>query len=185
MKRTARILSIKMVSWFEDSSLFVHLLWVQPLIFTIEPSSHMASNYYLQDPKMLTDSIRINSEHPANGPDTPESMQGDKKMSFPSNQVPVSKKYMNQPKMLRYQSYDGKSKVWCKGRILTGPKPLAIPMTFCLTNIQLIFYYAFIIPKLENRSEFWAYLCTSLFLNLAFIYFMFKTAFMNPGIIPK
>ncbi|CAI2368265.1 unnamed protein product [Moneuplotes crassus] len=85
----------------------------------------------------------------------------------------------------RYQFYEGKSKLWCRGVYMTGPKPQAILMTLCLINLPMIIYYGFVLPKINSTfSLFWIVILSTV-VHLMSMYCMFKTCTSNPGIIPK
>lgn len=85
----------------------------------------------------------------------------------------------------RYTFYDGNSRFWCKGKFLTGPKPLAILFTSVVTNIPMVVFYSVIVPKIENHSERIIIAVITALLNLIAIISMLLAATRNPGIIPK
>ncbi|CAI2368580.1 unnamed protein product [Moneuplotes crassus] len=89
------------------------------------------------------------------------------------------------PEFKRYQFYEGKSKLWCRGRYITGPRPLATLMTFCLTNFSMIIYYCFVIPKIQDITLLLVVLMISIVVHLMSMIYMCKTATSNPGIIQK
>lgn len=82
----------------------------------------------------------------------------------------------------RYQFYDGKSRICWKGYFITGPKPWATLMTFCLTNIPSFLFYSLVLTKLDNSVVF---LLMMLLFQLLFNIFMLITCSTNPGIVPK
>ncbi|CAI2387435.1 unnamed protein product [Moneuplotes crassus] len=85
----------------------------------------------------------------------------------------------------RYQMYEGNSKFWCRGKLLTGPRPLAIGLTLLLTHIPMCLYYPMVVPRIQDNLERAVVLAFSLILNFAFVALMITTATMNPGIVPK
>ncbi|CAI2362283.1 unnamed protein product [Moneuplotes crassus] len=85
----------------------------------------------------------------------------------------------------RYQMYEGRSKFWCKGKLLTGPRPLVIVLTLFLIHLPLVIYYSLVVPRIEDNFEKVLVIIISVFLNCTTIVLMIVTATMNPGIIPK
>ncbi|CAI2384206.1 unnamed protein product [Moneuplotes crassus] len=85
----------------------------------------------------------------------------------------------------RYSMYDGNSRFCCKGKFLTGPKPLAILMTFLLTNIPMVIFYSVIVTKIENQTEQIIITLITAIFHATSLIFMVITATRNPGIIPK
>jgi len=68
---------------------------------------------------------------------------------------------------------------------MTGPKPYATFITFWITNLPLILFYALVVPKIENKTEEGVVLAIMLTLNVIKDFFMIVTSVTNPGIIPK
>ena len=66
-----------------------------------------------------------------------------------------------------------------------GPKPLAILMTFVLTNLPIVLFDSLVITEYKTHNLHAVALALSVVFQLAYNTFMLITSITNPGIIPK
>jgi len=106
-----------------------------------------------------------------------------KRLSRLSQQISMQTKYLNpgKPKVKRWKLYEGKSRVYLHGRIVTGNDNVFFLFSTLLIIAPCVLYMVFVLPIFNTTYYYiiFAYLTT--FCTASLI----KTSWTDPGILPR
>jgi len=105
-----------------------------------------------------------------------------KRLSRLSQQISMQTKYIStqRPKVKRWKLYEGKSRLFCHGRIVTGNDNLTFFLSTFLIIGPCVLFMVFILPEFSS-----IYIYLFAYLTAFSIASLLKTSWTDPGILPR
>jgi len=105
------------------------------------------------------------------------------RLSRLSQQISMQTKYLapSKPKVKRWKLYEGKSKVFLHGRIVTGNDSLLFLFSTNLITVPCILYMIFVMPEYNSLFYYIIFAYLTVFCTASLL----KTSWTDPGILPR
>jgi len=120
-------------------------------------------------------------------PASPKSIKNDrrhsKRLSRLSQQISMQTKYLNpgKPKIKRWKLYEGKSKVYLHGRIVTGNDSIFFLLSTLLIIAPCVLFMVYVLPQYNKIYYYILFSYLTAFCTASLI----KTSWTDPGILPR
>jgi len=105
------------------------------------------------------------------------------RLSRLSQQISMQTKYLapSKPKVKRWKLYEGKSKMFLHGRIVTGNDSILFLLSTNLITVPCILFMVFVMPEYNNIFFYIIFAYLTIFCAASLL----KTSWTDPGILPR
>jgi palmitoyltransferase ZDHHC9/14/18 len=106
-----------------------------------------------------------------------------KRLSRLSQQISMQTKYLapSKPKVKRWKLYEGKSKMFLHGRIVTGNDSILFLLSTNLITVPCILFMVFVMPEYNSIFFYIIFAYLTVFCTASLL----KTSWTDPGILPR
>ncbi|ORX56644.1 zf-DHHC-domain-containing protein [Piromyces finnis] len=106
-----------------------------------------------------------------------------KRLSRLSQQISMQTKYLapSKPKIKRWKLYEGKSKMFLHGRIVTGNDSILFLLSTNLITVPCILFMIFVMPEYNSLFFYIIFAYLTIFCTASLL----KTSWTDPGILPR